>query len=124
MTAKLSDNRLRLMTEIISGMRVIKMYAWEQPFAELVANARKSEVGRIQWSCMLKAVNLSMFFVTSRVILFACFITYVLTGNVLTAKAVFVTMALFNTLRITLTLLFPNAITQWAESRVTCDRIQ
>ncbi|CAG2113045.1 unnamed protein product [Medioppia subpectinata] len=41
MIAKLTDNRLRHMVEIISGMRVIKMYSWEQPFADLVAEARK-----------------------------------------------------------------------------------
>ncbi|CAG2105923.1 unnamed protein product, partial [Medioppia subpectinata] len=40
LTAKLTDNRLRHMVEIISGMRVIKMYSWEQPFADLVAEAR------------------------------------------------------------------------------------
>ncbi|CAG2109862.1 unnamed protein product, partial [Medioppia subpectinata] len=40
-TAKLTDSRIRLMREIITGMRVIKMYAWEQPFALLVATARK-----------------------------------------------------------------------------------
>ncbi|CAG2109953.1 unnamed protein product [Medioppia subpectinata] len=40
-TAELTDSRIRLMHEIIAGMRVIKMYAWEQPFALLVATARK-----------------------------------------------------------------------------------
>lgn len=40
-TAQLTDSRLRLMNEIISGMRVIKMYSWEKPFADLVAKARK-----------------------------------------------------------------------------------
>ncbi|CAG2114014.1 unnamed protein product [Medioppia subpectinata] len=124
MTAQLTDNRLRLMSEIISGMRVIKMYSWEQSFADLVAEARKSEVRRIRMACFLKAINLSVFFVASRIILFACFITYVLTGNVLTAKAVFVTMALFNTLRITMTWLFPQAIALGAELLVSCRRIQ
>ncbi|XP_054155290.1 ATP-binding cassette subfamily C member 4-like [Oppia nitens] len=123
-TAEMTDNRLRLMNEIIGGMRVIKMYSWEQSFTDLVANARKLEVNFIKKSCFLKAINLSVFFVASRIILFACFITYVLTGNILTAKAVFVTMALFNTLRITLTLLFPNAVTQLAELSVSCQRIQ
>ena len=40
-TAKLTDKRIRLMNEIIAGMRVIKMYAWEKPFAQLVSDARR-----------------------------------------------------------------------------------
>ena len=40
-TAKLTDGRIRIMNEIITGMRVIKMYAWEKSFAELVSEARK-----------------------------------------------------------------------------------
>ena len=32
------------MNEIIKGIKVIKMYAWENSFAKLVANARKEEI--------------------------------------------------------------------------------
>ncbi|CAG2110175.1 unnamed protein product [Medioppia subpectinata] len=39
-TAQLTDTRIRIMNEIISGMRVIKMYTWEKPFQDLVADAR------------------------------------------------------------------------------------
>ena len=41
-SAKVTDKRIRVMNEIISGMRLIKMYAWEWAFHEYVKNIRKS----------------------------------------------------------------------------------
>ena len=43
-TATKTDRRIRLMNEIINGMKVIKMYTWEKPFARLVHEARKKEI--------------------------------------------------------------------------------
>ncbi|CAG2108689.1 unnamed protein product, partial [Medioppia subpectinata] len=123
-TAHLTDTRIRLMNEIIAGMRVIKMYAWEMPFQHLVVDAREQEVQRIRHSSLLKAVNLSLYFVTSRLILFACFVTYVYMGGQLSARAVFVTMAFFNILRTSLTKYFPQAVASMAEMMVAVRRIQ
>lgn len=40
-TAVLTDDRIRTMNEVISGIRVIKMYGWEKPFASLVNEVRR-----------------------------------------------------------------------------------
>ncbi|GIY89244.1 hypothetical protein CEXT_676372 [Caerostris extrusa] len=97
-TASLTDERIRLMNEIIGGMRVIKMYGWEFPFANLVASIRKREVTKIRWTSILR-------------------------GD-LTPEKVFVCMALFNNLRLSMTLFFPYAIAQGAESIISLKRIQ
>ena len=47
-TATKTDRRIRLMNEIINGMKVIKMYTWEKPFARMVHEARKDEISVIR----------------------------------------------------------------------------
>ena len=40
-SARVTDKRVRVMNEIISGMRLIKMYAWEWAFHEYVKKIRQ-----------------------------------------------------------------------------------
>lgn len=40
-TSSLTDERIRVMSEVISGMRVIKMYSWEKAFADIVNECRR-----------------------------------------------------------------------------------
>ncbi|CAG2112971.1 unnamed protein product, partial [Medioppia subpectinata] len=123
-TSKLTDSRLGLMNEIIAGMRVIKMYTWEQWFIDLVNKARNMELDKIQKSYYLKAVNTITFMILTKIMLFFMFITFVMTGHTLTVRLVFVIMALFNILRLSVNQIFTHAINFGAESWVTCRRIE
>ena len=123
-TASRTDERIRLMNEIIPAMRVIKMYTWEDPFAKLVELARENEVRLIRYTSFLRGINMALFFVSSKVILFICFITYVLLGYTLEAEIVFVSITLFNTVRLLMTLFFPYGVAQMAETLISCNRLQ
>ena len=87
-TAKRTDERIRTMNEIISGMRVIKMYTWEKPFAKLIELCRRKEVDVIRRSAYFRALNMSLFYTSSKLILFLTFVVYVLSGHNLTAEKV------------------------------------
>ena len=40
-TALRTDNRIRLMNEVIQSIEAIKMYAWEKAFAGIIGHARR-----------------------------------------------------------------------------------
>ena len=40
-SARYTDERIKLMNEIISGIRVIKMYGWEYAFKRLISEIRR-----------------------------------------------------------------------------------
>lgn len=123
-TAAFTDARIRTMNEVITGMRIIKMYAWEESFADLITNLRKKEISKILGSSYLRGMNMASFFIANKVILFVTFTTYVLLGNKITASHVFVAMTLYGAVRLTVTLFFPSAIERVSEAVVSVRRIK
>lgn len=123
-TAAFTDARIRTMNEVITGVRIIKMYAWEKSFADLITNLRKKEISKILGSSYLRGMNMASFFIANKVILFVTFTTYVLLGNKITASHVFVAMTLYGAVRLTVTLFFPSAIERVSEAVVSIRRIK
>ena len=46
-SAAVTDKRLEIMKEIITGIRVVKMYAWEWNLRDLVAQIRRLAVSKL-----------------------------------------------------------------------------
>nr|CAD7200150.1 unnamed protein product [Timema douglasi] len=61
---------------------------------------------------------------TTRISIFLSILAYVLLGNNITAEKVFVLTSYYNILRQTMTVFFPQGITQVAEARVSVQRLQ
>ncbi|XP_014275661.1 probable multidrug resistance-associated protein lethal(2)03659 [Halyomorpha halys] len=123
-TAIRTDERVRLMNEIISGIQVIKMYTWEKPFTYLVEVARRKEIKEITKAAYIKGIMLSFIIFHARTAIFFTVLAYVLLGNRIDAEKVFVLTSFYNVLRQTMTVLFPSGITQVAEGLISVRRIK
>lgn len=122
--AKKTDYRVRLMNEIISGVQVIKMYAWEKPFESMVKSARATEIKTITGASYLRGVFLSCSVFIERTTLFLTVITYVLIENTITADKVYSMAQFFNLLQLAMAIYYPLAINMGAETLVSVRRLQ
>ncbi|KAJ2749377.1 hypothetical protein GGI19_005691, partial [Coemansia pectinata] len=121
------DKRTTMISETLSGVKVVKLYAWERPLLGKIQYVRES----------LELVSLSKYGQTFAwtsissvavpfMVSFATFLVYSLFDNVshgpLTAQLVFVSLAQFNLLRYPLTS-FPNTITTIVNANVALGRV-
>ncbi|XP_055636392.1 ATP-binding cassette sub-family C member 4-like [Toxorhynchites rutilus septentrionalis] len=123
-TALRTDERIRLMDEIISGIQVIKLYAWEKPFARLIKHARKLELKIVRKSAYVRGLYMTFLLFTTRTALFCTMMAMVLLGNNLTASKVFVVSSYFAILANTMSAMFVRGIAEIAEALVAMRRLQ
>ncbi|XP_017890591.1 multidrug resistance-associated protein 4-like [Ceratina calcarata] len=123
-TAIKTDERVRLMDEIISGVQVIKMYAWEKPFCALIETARKLELRVVIKSAYIRGIYMTFNLFTTRMALYCTLISMLLFGNELTADKVFVFSSYFNILAHTMSGMFVRGFAEIAECMVSVRRLQ
>uniref|UniRef100_A0A384C6X0 ATP-binding cassette sub-family C member 10 n=2 Tax=Ursus maritimus TaxID=29073 RepID=A0A384C6X0_URSMA len=117
------DARVKLITELLSGIRVIKFFGWEQALGARVEACRARELGRLWVIKYLDAACVYLWAALPVVISIVIFITYVLMGHQLTATKVFTALALVRMLILPLNN-FPWVINGLLEAKVSLDRIQ
>ncbi|XP_015256948.1 PREDICTED: multidrug resistance-associated protein 7-like [Cyprinodon variegatus] len=117
------DNRVKLMTEILFGIRVIKFYNWEPHFTQKVAKYREKELLHLKNLKYLDALCVYTWAALPVVICVLTFVTYVLLGHQLTAAKVFTTVALVGMLIVPLNA-FPWVLNGILEAKVSLERIQ
>ncbi|XP_032595385.1 multidrug resistance-associated protein 1 isoform X3 [Drosophila grimshawi] len=121
---KYKDDRVKLMNEVLSGIKVLKLYAWEPSFEKQVLDIRDKEIATLRSTAYLNASTSFLWSCAPFLVSLVTFATYVLVdeNNVLDAKKTFVSLSLFNILRFPLTML-PMLITNLVQTQVSVGRI-
>lgn len=118
------DNRVKVMTEVLAGIRVVKFYAWENQFAQNVNHLRSLELKSLKGRKYLDALCVYFWATTPVLIAILTFATYTaISDEKLTAAKVFTSVALFNMLIGPLNA-FPWVLNGLVEAWVSLKRVQ
>uniref|UniRef100_A0A8C3WJS4 ABC-type glutathione-S-conjugate transporter n=1 Tax=Catagonus wagneri TaxID=51154 RepID=A0A8C3WJS4_9CETA len=122
---KFKDSRIKLMSEILNGIKVLKLYAWEPSFLKQVEGIRQKELQLIRQVAYLHAVSTFIWVCTPFLVTLITLGMYVSVdkNNVLDAEKAFVSVSLFNILKMPLNML-PQLISNLAQTSVSLKRIQ
>uniref|UniRef100_A0AAQ4P877 ATP-binding cassette, sub-family C (CFTR/MRP), member 3 n=1 Tax=Gasterosteus aculeatus aculeatus TaxID=481459 RepID=A0AAQ4P877_GASAC len=119
------DSRIKLMNEILNGIKVLKLYAWENSFKEKILAIRQKELNVLRKMAYLGALSTMAWTSAPFLVALTTFAVYVSVdeNNVLDAERAFVSLSLFNILRFPLNML-PQVISSLVQASVSLKRIQ
>uniref|UniRef100_A0A1I8AJW5 ABC transmembrane type-1 domain-containing protein n=1 Tax=Steinernema glaseri TaxID=37863 RepID=A0A1I8AJW5_9BILA len=98
---RLKDERVKITNEVLNGIKVVKLYAWEPPMLAEIDKIRRKEVALIRRSVMTRAITDILNVASPFLVALLTFTTYLLmdSKNALTPQIAFVSLTLFNQLR-------------------------
>uniref|UniRef100_W5MTP6 Multidrug resistance-associated protein 1-like n=1 Tax=Lepisosteus oculatus TaxID=7918 RepID=W5MTP6_LEPOC len=122
---KTKDQRVKLLNEILHGIKILKLYSWEPFFQEKVGEIREGEIEVLRSSGYLTAFSMLTLTCVPFLVSLATFGVFLLVDddNVLTASRVFTSITLFNILRLPLFDL-PTVISVVVQMKVSLGRLE
>ncbi|XP_046653460.1 multidrug resistance-associated protein 1-like isoform X4 [Daphnia pulicaria] len=121
---KYKDKRVKMMSEILSGIKVLKLYAWEPSFQAQVEDIRNKEIKVLKQAAYLSAGTSFLWTCAPFLVTLATFAVYVTTdpSHILNAKKAFVSLTLFNLLRFPMSM-FPMLVVSFVQASVSIKRL-
>ncbi|KAL8596852.1 hypothetical protein ACOMHN_060660 [Nucella lapillus] len=97
----LKDTRLKIFTEVVNGIKILKMNAWEPSFLRMVDSARRKELDVMWWMALWETAIHFYWKVAPHLVAVAVFVSYVYTSEegCLSPSTVFVVLSLLGNLR-------------------------
>ncbi|OXA41467.1 Canalicular multispecific organic anion transporter 2 [Folsomia candida] len=120
----IKDQRVKLINEILAGMKVLKLYGWEQSYADQITKLRDREMMLLRRAALYGTSTMFSFTCAPFLVSLSTFAVYVLTDEThnLNAEKTFVSLSLFNILRMPMTML-PAVIAIMIQAMVSVERI-
>ncbi|XP_030749661.1 multidrug resistance-associated protein 4-like [Sitophilus oryzae] len=120
---KRTDERLQITQEILSSIRIIKLYTWEKFFHKEFNDRRKKEVNSMQKTFYLKIVIVCFGILASRVGFYFLIMAYIWLGYTPDAQLIYYVISLFSQLRYILGVVVPMGMGRAAELFAAINRI-
>ncbi|KAF7647210.1 hypothetical protein LDENG_00175960, partial [Lucifuga dentata] len=122
---KFKDKRMKIMNEILNGMKILKLYAWEPSFQAQVEDIREQELKVMKKFAYITSVSTFVFSCAPALVSLATFATFVGvdSNNILSAEKAFTSISLFNILRFPLAML-PMVIAGMVQATVSRKRLE
>ncbi|VTJ83520.1 Hypothetical predicted protein [Marmota monax] len=122
---KNKDTQIKLLKEILHGIKILKLYAWEPAYKNKIIKIRDQELEFQKSSTYLSVCSMLMLTCIPFLVSLATFGVYFSLdeGNILTATKAFTSMSLFNILRIPLFDL-PTVISAVVQTRISLCRLE
>uniref|UniRef100_A0A8C7JVE8 ATP-binding cassette sub-family C member 5 n=1 Tax=Oncorhynchus kisutch TaxID=8019 RepID=A0A8C7JVE8_ONCKI len=118
-----TDTRVRTMNEVLTCIKLIKMYAWETSFEKKITDIRKNEKQLLEMAGYIQSINSSITTIIPTMATILTFVVHTLLGLPLSSSEAFTTIAIFNSMRFSLGLL-PFSVKAIAEGLVSLARLK
>ncbi|GMF66748.1 unnamed protein product [Phytophthora fragariaefolia] len=116
------DERVKVTSEALQGIRVMKYYAWEDSLAQRVEKLRVREVKLLRKFHLYQVINTVMLFLTPSFLSGITLGLYVLIRHTVTVVEAFTLIAMVNICRTALNQL-PQAIAEYSKAKISFARI-
>ncbi|XP_062379986.1 ATP-binding cassette sub-family C member 12-like [Sardina pilchardus] len=118
-----TDSRVRTMNEVLTCIKLIKMYAWEESFEKKITEIRRKEKSLLQKAGFVQSLNAANTAIVPTLATILTFIVHTLLGLPLDPSTAFTIIAIFNSMRFSLGLL-PFCVKSLAEGAVALTRLK